>query len=142
MTRKSATGNTTARKRSHAQGASNGGRDSISQPASDQQQSSAGKVRVSATYADAARKSSETEKRSAEIDPSVLSSVRRLPNGDVRDLIIGALKAGIRHRSTKKGIMFYGDNGKSATIHYSVSDKRAGHNILRDLKGLGYEPGK
>lgn len=83
-----------------------------------------------------------TVRRSAEISPDVLAGIRRLPSRDVRDLIIGALKWGMRHRTTTKGIMFYGENGLSATVHYGSSDMRAAKKVARDLRKLGYEPGR
>ena len=70
-----------------------------------------------------------------------LNAIRRLPNGDVRKLIVGAINHGIRYRMTKAGIMLYGNNGHSTTIHFSVSDSRAGRNISSDLRKMGYDPG-
>lgn len=48
----------------------------------------------------------------------------------------------MRHRLTKSGIMLYGDNGKSTSIHFSNSDTRVNENIKKHLRQLGYEPGR
>lgn len=87
-------------------------------------------------------KSVETEKFSTDIAPKTLAGLRRLPNRDVRDLIIGALKHGMRHRLTTNGIMLYGENGLSTSIHFSNSDVKANQNIKKHLRKLGYEPGR
>lgn len=110
--------------------------------ASGQQQSSARKGKTKPISAGDTPKSAETEKHSYEIDPKVLSGLRRLPSRETRDLVIGALKFGIRHRLTKSGIMLYGDNGQSTSIHFSNSDVKAHLNIKKHLRQLGYEPGR
>lgn len=65
-----------------------------------------------------------------------------MPNADVRDLILGAIKFGLRHKITKSGIMFLGDNGLSTSIHFSTSDQRATQQIRKHFKQLGYDPGR
>jgi hypothetical protein len=109
---------------------------------SGQQPSSARRGKTKPISAGDTHRRPETEKRSYEIDQKTLAGLRRLPNREVRDLIIGALKFGIRHRLTTKGIMLYGDNGESTTIHFSNSDNRVNRNIKKHLRQLGYEPGR
>ena len=110
--------------------------------ASGQQSSSARKGKTKPITAGDTPKNSETEKNSSEIDPKTLASLRRLPSRETRDLIIGALKFGFRHRLTKSGIMLYGENGLSTSIHFGNSDSRASQNIKKHLRQLGYEPGR
>lgn len=110
--------------------------------ASGQQQSSGRKGKTKPISAVATHRSGVTEKHSMEIAPSTLSQLRRLPNGDMADLVLDALKWGVRHRITKKGIMLYGENGETATVHFSASDQRAVNNTRRYLRALGFEPGR
>lgn len=140
--RKSHTENIRAQHESHALTVRTGDTSPSKRAVSAQQSSSVGRGKTKPISAGDMPKNAEIEKRSAAIDPKTLSSLRRLPNGDVRDLIIGALKWGVRHRVTTKGIMLYGENGYTATIHFSVSDRYAVRNIAKDLRKLGYDPGR
>jgi hypothetical protein len=141
MTRRSATGNTVRPRTSRASVASSTPLlDSVRE--SGQQPSFGRKGKTKPITAGDTPKNAVTEKRSYEIDPKTLAGLRRLPNRQVADLIIGALKHGMRHRITTKGIMLYGDNGESTTIHFSNSDSRAHLNIKKHLRQLGYEPGR
>jgi hypothetical protein len=110
--------------------------------ASGQQPSSARKGKTKPISAGDTPKNAETEKHSYEIAPKTLAGLRRLPSRETRDLVIGALKFGMRHRLTKSGIMLYGDNGLSTSIHFSNSDTRVNQNIKKHLRQLGYEPGR
>lgn len=65
-----------------------------------------------------------------------------MPNADVRNLILGAIKNGLRHKITKSGIMFLGENGESTSIHFSTSDQRAVQQIKKHFRQLGYDPGR
>lgn len=63
---------------------------------------------------------------------------RRCSDREVRDLLIGAVKAGVRYRCTKSGIMFYTNSG-IFTAHYTPSDHRAAKNLRARLKSAGIE---
>lgn len=141
MTRGSATGSTTRNKTSHAKGASSTPFLDFVQE-SGQQSSSARKGKAKPITAGGTPKNNETQKNSSEVDPKTLAGLRRLPSRETRDLIIGALKHGFRHRLTKSGIMLYGDNGLSTSIHFGNSDSRVNKNIKKHLRQLGYEPGR
>lgn len=140
MTHESVTGSTQSKERRATSASQTPLLDTLR--ASGQQRSSARKGKTKLISAGDTPKNEETEKRSYEIAPKTLAGLRRLPNREVRDLIIGALKFGIRHRLTKSGIMLYGDNGFSTTIHFSNSDNRVNRNIKKHLRQLGYEPGR
>lgn len=141
MTSGSATGSTTRSRTSRAKLASSTPLLSAVE-ASGQQRSSARKGKTKLISAGDTPKNAETEKHSYEIAPKTLAGLRRLPSRETRDLVIGALKFGIRHRITKSGIMLYGDNGQSTTIHFGNSDSKAHLNIKKHLRQLGYEPGR
>lgn len=69
------------------------------------------------------------------------SDVRRLrgiTNRDTRKIVAAAIKAKIRYRMTKSGIVFYGENGKTAGMHFTSSDHRAYRNLVADLRSVGY----
>lgn len=57
----------------------------------------------------------------------------------LRTVVIAAVKAGVRYRLTKNGIMFMGDNGYSFTIHRTESDTRAERNTIARFKRIGFE---
>lgn len=141
MTRESATGSTTRPRTSRANIASTTPLlESVK--ASGQPSSYARKGKTKPISAGDTHKNAETEKRSYEIAPKTLAGLRRLPSRETRDLIIGALKFGMKHRLTKNGIMLYGENGLSTSIHFSNSDTRVNQNIKKHLRQLGYEPGR
>lgn len=59
----------------------------------------------------------------------------------MRDIITAALAAGIRHRYTKNGIVFYGDDGEnSVVIHFTQSDHRAHKNTIARFRKIGFDP--
>lgn len=59
----------------------------------------------------------------------------------MRDLITAALSAGIRHRYTKSGIVFYGEDGEnSVVIHFTQSDYRAHKNVISRFRKIGFDP--
>lgn len=49
------------------------------------------------------------------------------------------IKSGVRYRKTKSGLIFYGEDGKAATIHFSTSDRRAHQNIIKGFKQAGID---
>jgi hypothetical protein len=57
-----------------------------------------------------------------------------------RDVVIAAARAGMRFRQTRKGLMFYGKDGRTVTIHYTESDHRAVKNTIARLRAIGYNP--
>jgi hypothetical protein len=132
MMRKSRTANTTTQAASHAGTASNRPKGSGPQPSSE---SKPGKKAISA---DDTRKSVVTERHSNSLSAKTMAGIRRLPNGDVKALIVAAIDYGLRHKLTKSGIMFFGENGLSTSIHFSTSDKKAARAIEMHLRQLGY----
>lgn len=59
-------------------------------------------------------------------------------NRDMRDLLIGAIKSGVRTKLTRSGILLYGPGGIAGT-HFSVSDHRAVKNLRRDMRKVGID---
>lgn len=50
------------------------------------------------------------------------------------------MKAGIRYRITKNGVMFYGNNGQNVLVHRTESDPRAEKNTIARFKRIGFDP--
>lgn len=71
-----------------------------------------------------------------------LHKLRRCSDRDLRHVIVGAARAGVRYRMTKSGVMFYGDNGVSVAVHFTNSDHRAYKNAVAQFRKIGYEPGR
>ncbi len=67
--------------------------------------------------------------------------LRGVTNPDMRRAIKAALDAGIRHRMTKSGILFYGENGVDCVpVHKTSSDHRAYRNMLAQFRKIGFDP--
>lgn len=73
-----------------------------------------------------------------------MSDIRRMrgiTNPDIRRVIVAAMKAGIRHRFTKSGVLFCGENGVDCvSIHYTSSDHRAYKNMVAQFRKIGFDP--
>jgi hypothetical protein len=69
---------------------------------------------------------------------SDLKTLRRCSDRQVRELVVGAAKAGIRFRFTRGGAIFYGDNGKCVAVHFTISDHRAAQNLASHFRTIGY----
>ena len=73
-----------------------------------------------------------------------MSDIRRMrgiTNPDMRRAIVAAMKAGVRYRMTKSGVLFYGENGTDCVpIHYTSSDHRAYKNMLAQFRKIGFDP--
>lgn len=50
-----------------------------------------------------------------------------------------AMKSGFRYRMLMNGIMLYGEDGRTATFHFTPSDHRAAANAVARLRKLGVE---
>lgn len=68
--------------------------------------------------------------------------LRRCSDRQVRELVVGAAKAGIRFRLTRGGAIFYGDNGKCVSVHFTLSDHRGARNLASHFRSIGYHPQK
>lgn len=64
---------------------------------------------------------------------------KNLRKSKLRDLAIMAAQEGVRWRFTKNGVMFYGQNGYSFTIHTTDSDHRAEMNATARFRKIGIE---
>lgn len=67
-------------------------------------------------------------------------SIRRACSRDYSRLILSVMDEGHRYRMTKAGIMFYGPNGETLTIHLTNSDPRSFKNTKALLAKLGLLP--
>jgi hypothetical protein len=67
--------------------------------------------------------------------------LRVISDRRMRKLIAGAM-TDVRYRMTKSGVMFYGENGKTATAHFTHSDHRVYENFAADLRSIGYHQEK
>lgn len=68
-----------------------------------------------------------------------LKRVRTCRNQVIRNAVLVALRSGIRYRMMGHGIMLYGENGVSTTIHFTHSDHRADKNALARLRSIGVD---
>ena len=67
--------------------------------------------------------------------------VKGIKNKDVKALVIRMLHDGWGLRLRKKGIVLVWDNGFMLYVHYTISDRRAVHNMCSDIRkstGLDY----
>ena len=71
-----------------------------------------------------------------------LRILRRCSDRQVRELVVGAAKAGIRFRLTRGGAIFYGDNGGCVSVHFTLSDHRGAKNLAAHFRSIGYQPRK
>jgi hypothetical protein len=69
-----------------------------------------------------------------------IQRLRGISNPETRKLVKTAMNSGLRYRMTKSGIVFYGDNGQTAGMHFTSSDHRAYKNLVADLRNVGYQP--
>lgn len=53
---------------------------------------------------------------------------------EMRALLIAALKAGCKYKITKRGIILYGEDGQSASAHFTTSDPRGHKNFLAYMR--------
>jgi hypothetical protein len=59
----------------------------------------------------------------------------------MRRLLTAAINSGLRHRTTKAGLMFYAHNGAdTVTVHFTSSDNRAYKNVLAQFRKIGFDP--
>lgn len=74
------------------------------------------------------------------VEPDLAQLKKTLRKKSVtRDLAILAAVAGVRYRFTKDGVMFYGQNGFSFTIHTSEQDHRSAKNNTARFRKIGIE---
>lgn len=59
--------------------------------------------------------------------------------GKMRDLVMLAVESGVRFRRTPMGVIFYGQNGYSFTVHCTESDHRAVLNAESRFRKIGIE---
>jgi hypothetical protein len=57
----------------------------------------------------------------------------------IRELAVKAVQEGVKYRMTKKGVMFYAQDGYSFTIHCTDSDHRAIKNAEARFRKIGIE---
>jgi len=67
-----------------------------------------------------------------------LRTLRACSDRQIRELVVGAALAGIRYRLTRGGAIFYGDNGKCVSVHFTTSDGRASKNLSSLFRTIGY----
>lgn len=69
---------------------------------------------------------------------SVTGAIRsRCTNREMRTVLLAAVKAGARHKLTRSGVMFFGEDGGGIATHFTVSDHRAAKNFTKSLKSIG-----
>lgn len=68
-----------------------------------------------------------------------LRKLRAFSNKDSRKVVLFAMKAGVRYRMTKSGIMFYPECGGTVGTHFTATDHRAHTNLVADLRGIGID---
>lgn len=68
-----------------------------------------------------------------------LRKLRAITNKDTRKLVLHTMKAGVRYRMTKSGIMFYASGGGTVGTHFTATDHRAHTNLVADLRGIGID---
>lgn len=70
---------------------------------------------------------------------SDLRRIRKCPDPIIRKALVKALKQGLRYRMLMNGIMLYGENGISVTVHFTPSDGRAARNVVARLRSVGVD---
>lgn len=74
------------------------------------------------------------------VEPDLNQLRRILRKGTVtKDLALLAAKTGVRYRFTRDGVMFYGQNGFSFTIHLTEADHRSEKNNVSRFRKIGIE---
>jgi hypothetical protein len=67
--------------------------------------------------------------------------VRGCTNREMRKVVLAALAAGLRYRTTKAGLIFYAENGvDTVAIHMTCSDHRASKNAIASFRKIGFDP--
>lgn len=64
---------------------------------------------------------------------------RAFRKSKLRDLVLMAAQEGVHWRLTRSGVMFYGQNGYSFTVHATNSDHRAEQNAASRFRKIGIE---
>lgn len=78
----------------------------------------------------------------AVVNNNDLRKMRGCSNPEMRKLVLDVMRAGFRYRMTRSGVLFYGENGETASVHFTHSDHRATKNAVTQFRKIGYEPTK